>query len=65
MNYLAIFCTSQYQVPQGGPCSPKNRSDNGKAKRFEKKHFRVAGCSVLDVVKQKSALKYTWFSTNI
>jgi len=38
------------------------RSNNGRAMQVEKKYHRVSGCSVPDVVKQKSAFKHTWFS---
>jgi len=29
MKYLAIFCPSQFQDPQGGPCSPKMGPEMG------------------------------------
>jgi len=32
--------------------------------QVEIKHPRVAGCSVPDVVKKKSAFQHTWFSNN-
>jgi len=40
------------------------RSNNGRALQVERKHPRVADCSVPDVVRQKSALKHTWFLNN-
>jgi len=41
VNYLAIFCFSQLQDPQGGPCGLKNWSFNVRAIRVGQKHFRV------------------------
>jgi len=34
------------------------------AVQVEKKHPRVSGCSVSDVVKQKSAFQHTWYSND-
>jgi len=40
------------------------RSNNGREEQIEKNHPRVSGCSVPDIVKQKSPFQLTWFSNN-
>jgi len=59
MNYLAIFCPSQFQAPQGGPCGrSKNGSNNGRAIRVEK---NISGCQ--DAVSMMMLSKKLRFST--
>jgi len=48
-----------FQDPQSGLRSPKVEGEGRLSK-----HPRVSGCSVWDVVKQKSAFQDTWFSNN-
>jgi len=57
MKYFTIFCPSQFQDPQGGPRSPIVGVD-GRLKKTPQ-GFRISGCSVPDVVKQKSAFQHT------
>jgi len=46
---------------KGGHCYPKAGGEG----ELNKIHPRVSGCSVPDVVKQKSAFEGTWFSNNL
>jgi len=45
MKYLAIFCSAQFQDPQGGPCHLIVRGEAG----LKKTYTRFSGCSVPDV----------------
>jgi len=60
MNYLENFLSTI--IPRFSGLTP--RSNNGRALLVDKNHTRVAGCSLPDVVKQKSAFQHTYFSNN-
>jgi len=51
-----------HNIPRSSGWIP--RSNYGRAMQVGKKYPRGSGCSVPDVVKQKSAFNYTWFSNN-